>query len=72
MRIIFCGLKEEVLTVSLVVLGRRSLGGERRLDTLGMSHRQCAIHLVGRDMVEALAIVLLGQRLPIELGGLQQ
>ena len=37
-----------------------------------MVHGQGAINLVGRDVVEALALILLGQRLPIEFGGLQQ
>ncbi len=37
-----------------------------------MVHGQGAIDLVGRDVVKALALIFLGQRLPIELGGLQQ
>ncbi len=55
-----------------MVLGRRGSGGERRLDTLWMCQLQSTVHLVSRDVVEPLALVLLGQRLPVELGSLQQ
>ena len=72
MGIILGGLIEEVLTVGQVMLARRGRGGIRGLNTLGMAQLKGAIHLVGRDVVEALALVLLGQALPIELGSLQQ
>ncbi len=45
---------------------------ERRLDTFWMRQFQCTVHLIGRDMVKTLAFVFLWQRLPIELGGLEQ
>ena len=37
-----------------------------------MSHLQCPIHLVGADVVEALAFIPFRETLPIELRGLQQ
>ena len=55
-----------------MVLTARSLGGKRRLDTLGVGHLQGAIDLVGRDVIEELALVLLRQTLPIGLGSLQE
>ena len=65
-------LGEELLAVGqMVALGGRR-GGEGRLYALGVRHLQRAIHLVGADVVEALALVLLRQRLPVELGGLQE
>ena len=54
------------------MVAARSLGCEWRLDAFRMCKLQRAIHLVGRDVVETLAFVFLGQRLPVELGGLQQ
>ena len=71
-RVVLGRLHKELLTVGQMVLARRSLGRERRLDALGVRHLQCAVHLVGRDMVEPLALVALGQALPIELRSLQQ
>ena len=52
-------LIEELLAVSQVMLrgGRR---GERWFDTLGMGQFQSAIYLVGRDVVEELALEPLG------------
>lgn len=51
---------------------RRSRGSKRRLDTLRMRHLQCPVHLVGRDMIETLALILLRQTFPVHLGRLQQ
>ena len=72
MRIILGSLQEEFLAISLVVLSAGSLGCERRCNTLWMSHLQGTIHLVGRDMIEALALITLWQTLPIDLGSLEQ
>ena len=55
-----------------MVLAARSLGCERRCYALWVSHLQGAIHLVGRDMVESLALVTLRKALPIGLGCLEQ
>ena len=33
---------------------------------------QCSVHLIGGDMVEAFALISFGQRLPIDLCGLEQ
>ena len=64
MRIIFCLLCEELGSVSVMVL-RACLCRERTLQTLGVGELQCAIHLIGGDVVEALALIALGQTLPI-------
>ena len=55
-----------------MVLARRCFRCERRFDALGMGQFKCAIDLVGGNVVEALAFVLLGQRFPVEFRGLQQ
>ena len=55
----------------MVVL-RACLRGERRLYSLGLGQLQRAVNLVGGDVVEALALVALGQALPIFLRRLQQ
>ena len=55
-----------------MVFCRRSLSSERWLDAFWMSHSQCAIHLIGRDMIESFAFILLRQRLPIQLSSLEQ
>ena len=60
-RVVFGGLVEEVFTVGQVVLARRGFGGKGRLNAFGMSHLQSSIDLVGRDVVEAFALVLLRQ-----------
>ena len=52
--------------------GGGGLGGEGGGDALGMGHLEGSIHLVGGDLVEALALVPLGEALPIGLGGLEQ
>ena len=72
MRIILGRLQEELVAVGQVMLCARCRRSERRFDAVGMGQFQRAIHLVGRDMIEALALILLRQRLPIELGSLQQ
>ena len=71
-RIVLRGLQEELVAVGQVVLRARCRRGEGRFDALRMRQLQCAIHLVGRDVVEALALILLRQALPVELGSLQQ
>ena len=63
-------LREELFPVG-VVMSRRGFCGERRFDTRWMSQFQCAIHFIGGDVVESFAFPLLGQALPIQLGGLQ-
>ena len=54
-----------------MVLGGGSLGGEGRLDALGVGHLQSAIDLVRRDVIETLALVLLRQGLPVEFRRLE-
>ena len=71
-RVVFRCLKEELVAVSQMMLCRRCCCCERRLDTLGVSQFQRAVHLVGRDVIEALALIFLRQRLPVELSGLEQ
>lgn len=65
-------LVEEILPVRQVMFRRRSRGSERRLDTLRMCHLQRPVYLVGRDMIETLALILLRQTFPVHLGCLQQ
>ena len=72
MRVIFRCLIEKFLTISQMMLSRRGGRGERRLDTLRMGHLQSTIDLVGRDVVETFTLILLRQRLPIELRRLQE
>ena len=72
MRIILRRLIEEVLTVSQVMLARRCLRRKRRLNAFGMRHLQRSIHLVRRDVVEPLALILLRQAFPVQLRSLQQ
>ena len=62
---------EEICTVGQMVLGRRGGSGKRRFDTLGMGHLQRTVDFVGRDVVETLALVFLGERFPIEFGRLK-
>ena len=52
-RIVLRGLQEELVTISQMMLCRRGCGGERRFNTLGMRQFECAIDLIGRDVVEA-------------------
>ena len=61
MGVVLGGFVEEIRAVRQVVFRRRSSGGERRFNAFGMSEFQCAIHLVGGDVVEALSFVPLGQ-----------
>ena len=72
MRIVLRGLQEELVTICQVMLSTRSGRSERWFNALRMRQLQCAIHLVSRDMVEALALVTLRQCLPIEFGSLQK
>ena len=72
MRIVLGSLYEELLAVSLVVLIARCLGGERSRNALRMSHLQCTINLIGRDVVETLALISLWQTLPVNLCRLEQ
>ena len=72
MRVVLRGLQEELVTVCQMMLCTRCRRSERRFDTLWMCQFESAIHLIGRDVIEALALVLLRQRLPIEFRSLQQ
>ena len=72
MRIILSSLQEELLAVSLVVLTAGCLGGERSRNALWMRHLQGTIHLIGRDVVETLALVTLWKTLPVNLCRLEQ
>ena len=64
-------LLEKLRPVSIAAF-RRSRRRERRFDALGVGQFQRSVHLVGRYVVEPLAVVTLGQRFPILFGGLKQ
>ncbi len=70
MRIVFGGFCKELLAVGGVVY-RGRLGREGRRQSFGMGQLECAIHLIGRDVVESFSFVFLRQRLPVEFGGLE-
>ena len=70
MRVVLRGLKEELVTVSQMMLCTRCRRSKWGLDTLGMCQLKSAIHLIGRDVIETLALILLRQRLPIEFRSL--
>ena len=72
MRIVLGSLQEELLAVSLMVLIAGCLGSERSRNALRMSHLQCTINLIGRDVVETLALISLRKTLPVNLGSLEQ
>ena len=72
MRIVLGCLYEELLAVSLVVLTAGCLGGERSRNALRVSHLQCTINLIGRDVVETLALISLRKTLPVNLCRLEQ
>ena len=72
MGIILRSFQEELVAIGQMMLRTGGSRGERRFDTLRVCQLQCAIHLIGRDMVEALALILLRQRLPVEFCSLQQ
>ena len=72
MRIVFCGFNEELLAVGLVVPVAGCLCGEWSGYAFGVCQFECAVYFVGGDVVEELALVFLGQRLPVFLCGLQQ
>ena len=72
MRIILGSLYEELLAVSLVVLTAGCLGGERSRNALRVSHLQCTVYLIGRDVVEALTLVSLRKTFPVNLCRLEQ
>ena len=65
-------LVEEVVTVGQMVFGAGGRRGERRRDAFRVVHLEGAIDFVGRDVVETLALVLLGEAFPVELCGLEQ
>ena len=72
MRIVLGCLQEELLAISLVVLIAGCLGSERSRNALRMSHLQGTINLIGRDVVETLALVTLRKTLPVNLCSLKQ
>ena len=72
MRVILRCLVEEFLSIGQMVLAGRGGRGEGRLDPFGMAQLEGAIHLVGRDVIETLALIFLRQRFPIEFRRLQQ
>ncbi len=72
MGIVLRGFQEELVAVGQMMLGAGCRGGERRLDAVRMGQFESSIHLVGRDVIEALALVLFRQRLPVEFGCLEQ
>ena len=63
---------EEVVTVGQMVFGAGGRRGERRRDAFRVVHLEGAIDFVCRNVVEALALVLLGEAFPVELCGLEQ
>ena len=71
-RLILEVLSEELLSVSQVVLAAGSLCCERRLNALRVCHLKGTVYFVGGDVVEAFALILLREALPISLGGLQK
>jgi len=66
------GLVEEVVAVSQVVFAGASRRGERGRDTFRVVHLERTVDFVGRNVVEALALVLFGKAFPVELRGLEQ
>ncbi len=72
MRRVLRGLVEEVVTVGQVMLGAGSRRGERGRNAFRVVHLEGAINFVGRNVVEALALVLFGEAFPVELGCLEQ
>ena len=72
MRRVLGRLVEEVVAVGQVMFGTRSSRGERRRDAFRVVHLESAINFVRRNMVEALAFVLLGEAFPTELSSLEQ
>ena len=72
MRRVLGGLVEEVVAVGQVMLGARSRRRERGRDAFRVVHLQGTVDFVGRDVVEALALVLFRQRFPVKLRGLEQ
>ena len=71
-RLVFQVLSEELFSVSQVVFATTGFSGERRFNAFGMGHLQCAIHLVGTDVIEPLTLIFLRQAFPIALGCLEQ
>ena len=72
MRSIFRRLVEEVVAISQVMFAGASRRRERRRDSFWVVHLEGAVNFIRRNVVEALAFVLLGEAFPIELRGLQQ
>ncbi len=70
-RIVFRGLDKKLGAVSYIVLAR-CLGGKGSRYALGMCELECAVDLICGNVVEELAFIFFGQRLPVFLGGLQQ
>ena len=58
-------LVEEVLAVCQVMLRTAGCRSERRFYAFGVGHLQSAVHLVGRDVIEAFAFISLWQTFPI-------
>ena len=69
--IVFRFLQEKLGAEGQMMLGRRSSGGEGRLYALGVGQLKRAIHLVGGNMIEQLAIIAAGGRFPVDLGCLE-
>ena len=72
MRIVLRGLAKEFVPIGEVMLSGRSPGAERRLYAFRVIHSKGSIDLIGRDMVEHLALIALRKTLPIQFGGLKQ
>ena len=69
MGLIFQILGEELFAVGEMMLPGRCLGGEGRLDALGMSQLQGSVNFIGGDMVESLALEV---AFPAGLCGLEE
>jgi len=63
---------EKVIAVSKMVFRARSCRRERRRDAFRVVHLERTVNFIGRNVIEALALVLFGKAFPVELRGLQQ
>ena len=72
MRRVLRRLVEEVIAVGQVVFAGASGRRERRRDAFRVVHLERTVNFIGRDVIEALALVLFGKTFPVELRGLQK
>ena len=72
MRLVLQILREELLTVSQMVLATTGLCSERWFNAFRMRHLQCTINLICTDVIEPLSLIFLWQTLPICLSSLKE